>query len=77
MNGLLRWVTFTIVFVIQAGSFLEHAWLTWIAGAFFCLFLTVPQNHLANGGRIKYGTLYVSGLLVFLLASYFDMKRLA
>lgn len=75
--SVIRWLTFAIVFVIQAGAFFEKAWITWIAGALFCLFLTVSHTQLAKRTGVKYGYLYLSGGVIFLVASYVDMRYFA
>jgi hypothetical protein len=71
---VIRWMLVALLTLIQAGAFLEGAWLVWISGLLTALYLTVPPVAFRARTGIGY-ILPLFGLLsLFLYCSYLDMN---
>lgn len=72
ITKVYRWVTFFLIFLIPVGAFLEGEYVTWLAGLFFGLFLTVSDEKIEKVINVRYFFIYILLLFVFLLASWSD-----
>jgi hypothetical protein len=70
----IRWLTFALVLIIEAGAFLMGEYRTWVAGMIFCFFLTVHQQKVREKFGQPYPLIYLVFLIAFLVASWLDMS---